>query len=67
MFMQTVVLQGTSVSDLKLVTELAKKIGISVKYYSEIEVEDIGMQKAIEAGKTGSHVDTKSFIKSLRQ
>ena len=65
--MQTVVLQGSSASDLKLVTELAKKIGISVKYYSDTEKEELGLLNAIKKGRTKKHVDTDSFIKSLRK
>ena len=49
--METVVLQGGSKADLKILTELAKKIGISVKYLSEEEKEDIGLFQAIKEGR----------------
>ena len=63
--MQTVVLNGKSKTDLKLLTDLAKKIGISVKYLSEEEKEDIGMLNAIKKGRTGKYVSTESFLKKL--
>jgi hypothetical protein len=65
--MQTVVLQGNSPSDIKLLTDLAKKLGIMVKYLSEEEKEDLGMLKAIKTARTQKYVDTQIFIDKLRQ
>jgi hypothetical protein len=65
--METVVLSGSSKNNMKLLTDLAKKIGISVKYITDEEKEDIGMANAIRRGRTGKHVDTKQFIASLRK
>lgn len=65
--MQTVVLKSNSKSELKLLTDLAKKIGIQVKYLSEAELEDLGMINAIKKGRTKEFVDTDDFIKKIRQ
>ncbi len=65
--MQAVVLNSDSKSNLKLLTDLAKKIGISVKYLTDDEVEDIGLYNAIKIGRTKKYVDTKEFIEKLRQ
>jgi len=65
--METVVLHSNSKSDLKLVTDMAKKIGISVKYLSDEELEDIGMLNAIKKGRTGKFVDTDKFLEKLSQ
>jgi len=65
--MQTVVLKSNLKSELKLLTDLAKKIGIQVKYLSESELEDLGMINAINKGRTKEFVDTDEFIKTLRQ
>ncbi len=65
--METVVLTGNSKNDLKLLTDLAKKIGITVKYLTEEEKEDISMINAIKKGKTDEFVDTENFIKKLRK
>jgi hypothetical protein len=65
--METVVLQGKSKDELKLLTDLAEKIGIKVKYLTKEEKEDIGMLLAINKGHTGQYVDNDSFVKKLRK
>jgi len=65
--MQTVILQGDSKESLKLLTELARKIGISVKYLTEEEKEEMGLLIAINKGKTGKYIDTATFIEGLRK
>jgi hypothetical protein len=65
--MQTVVLRSDSKANLKLLTDLAKKIGITVKYLTEDEKEDIGMLNAINKGRTNEYVNTESFIKKMKK
>ena len=65
--METALLQGNSKADLKMLTDLAKKIGIKVKYLSEEEKEDIGMFQAIKEGRTGKHIDTESYLQKLKK
>ena len=65
--METVVLQGNSKADLKMLTDLAKKIGITVKYLTEEEKEDIGLFQAIKEGRTGKIVNTKNFLQKLKK
>jgi hypothetical protein len=65
--MQTVLLHSNSKTDLKLLTDLAKKIGITVKYLTEEEKEDIGLLNAIKKGRTKKYVDTEDFLKKLRK
>ncbi len=65
--MQTVVLHSNSKTDLKLLADLAKKIGITVKYLTEEEKEDIGLLNAIKKGRSGKYVNTDTFIKELRK
>ncbi|MBI4648757.1 MAG: hypothetical protein HY738_19760 [Bacteroidia bacterium] len=65
--MQTVVLHSNSKTDMKLLTDLAKKIGILVKYLTDEEKEDIGLLNAIIKGRTGKYVNTNNFIKKLRK
>jgi hypothetical protein len=64
--MQTMVLEGKSKTDLKLLADLARKLGIKVKYLTEEEKEEIGLIRAIDQGNTGEYVDTGEFIKKLR-
>ncbi len=64
--MTTVLLSSESDSDLSLLIELAKKLGISIKKLSKEEVEDIGLSFAIKKGRTGEFIDTDSFLKEIR-
>lgn len=65
--MQTLVLNGDSASDIKLIAEIAKKMGLKAKILSEEEKEDIGMLNAIKKGRTKKYVDPESFISKLRK
>jgi hypothetical protein len=65
--MQTLVLNGESASDIKLIAEIAKKMGLKAKILSEDEKEDIGMLNAIKKGRTKKYVDAESFISKLRK
>ncbi len=64
--METVVLQSNSKADLKLLTNLAKKIGITVEYLTDEEKEDFGLLNAIKKGRTGEFVNTDNFLKKLK-
>jgi len=63
--METVILSSDSMQDLKLIVQLAKKLGISIKKLSMDEIEEVGLSQAIKKGRTGSYVDTDSFLKEL--
>jgi hypothetical protein len=65
--MQTLVLNGESASDIKLIAEIAKKMGLKAKILSEEEKEDIGLLNAIKKGRTKKYVETESFISKLRK
>ena len=63
--MKGVLMQSESEEDLKLLMALAKKLGIKADTLSERDLEDIGMAKAIEEGKSGRDLNTESFLQSL--
>ena len=63
--METIVLKSNSKENLLLIAELARKIGVSVKYITDEEKEDIGIINAIKKGRTGEFVDTDDFIQKL--
>ena len=65
--MQTVILNSKSKSDIKLLTDLAKKIGVNTKVLSESDIEEIGLSYAIMKGRTQEYVDTEKFISKLRK
>ena len=64
--MQTLLLQGDSKEDLKSLSELAKKLGIKVKFLSEDDAEDMGLLAAIRKGRSKKYVDPDQFLKRLR-
>ena len=63
--MQTLLLQGDSKEDLKSLSELAKKLGIKVKFLSEDDAEDMGLLAAIRKGRSKKYVDPDQFLKRL--
>lgn len=65
--MKTAILSSESDSDIKLLIELANKLGIKTKILTAEDAEDLAMVYAIEKGKTGEYVDTQNFVKSLRK
>jgi hypothetical protein len=64
--MQIVILNSESKSDLKLLIDLAKKIGVKAKVLSETDIEEIGLSYAIKEGRTKEFVNTEKFIAKLR-
>ena len=64
--MESAILTGNSKKDIKLLITLAEKMGISAKFLSKDDLEDLGLGKAIIEGKTGEFVDTDEFLKSLK-
>ncbi len=65
--MQKAILESESLSDLKLLLDLAKKIGIKSKILSVQEIEEIGMANAIKNGRTDEYIDTNEFLKKISQ
>lgn len=65
--MQTAIINSNSKSDLKLLLDLAKKIGVQTKVLTQAEIEEIGLVAAIKQGRTGEYVDTDSYLKKLRK
>lgn len=63
--METLLLISKSKENLKLLADLAKKIGVSVKYLTNEEKEDIGLLNAIKTGRTGELIDTDKFLQNL--
>ena len=63
--MQTVIFNSDSEADLNLLIKLAKKIGIKTKVLSKTEIEEMGLVRAINEGKTGEYVDTDEFLNML--
>jgi hypothetical protein len=63
--METIILNSNSKENLRLIADLARKIGVNVKYLTDEEKEDIGMVNAIKKGRTGEFVDTENFLQKI--
>ncbi|MDX2190026.1 MAG: hypothetical protein SFY32_09195 [Bacteroidota bacterium] len=65
--MQTILLNSNSKSDIKLLLDLAKKIGMKSNVLNESEMEEIGLINAIKNGRTNQLIDANDFIQKLRK
>jgi len=63
--MQTVLLKSNSSSDLKLLTELAEKLGMSVIVLSDEEKEDFGLMQLINEADRDQTVSREEVMKKL--
>lgn len=64
--MKSAIITSDSKKDLELLIEIAHKFGIKAKILSDEQMEDLGMVKAIKAGRTGEFIDTDKFLNSLK-
>ena len=65
--MQTVILNSKSKSDIKLLTDIAKKIGVDIKILTESDKEEIGLSYAIKEGRTKEYINTEKYLSKLRK
>ena len=64
--MELVIKDIKSTQDLKLFTELAKRLGLKTAKLSLEEKEDIGLAIAIEKGGKSGYVAEEKVMKTLR-
>lgn len=64
--MESAILSAESKKDLKLLIELAEKIGIKARFLNKDSMEDLAIARAIDEGKTGEFIDTEDFLNSLK-
>lgn len=65
--METAVLKSRSKNDLKLLLDLARKIGIDVRLLTNEEAEETGLFNAIKKGRTEKIPGTKKIAGKLRK
>jgi hypothetical protein len=65
--MEALVLTSGSKSDLSLIYELAKKIGVKAQQISNEELEDSALLIAMKSAKTDEYVDNEAFLEYLRK
>ncbi len=64
--MESAVLVSKSKSDLFILLNLAKKLGIGVHRLSAEEIEDMALINAMRQARTGEYIDTDKYLKKLR-
>ncbi len=65
--METALLKSKSKPDLRLLLNLAKKIGVESKILSADDMEEICIARAIQKGRTGEFVDQTEFLRKLKK
>jgi hypothetical protein len=63
--MTAIVISGQNKVDLKIIIDLAKRLGANVKTLSEEEILDLGLLKAMEEGRNSEFVSRESIMKLL--
>ena len=64
--MATLIIESTDPENIKLLTELAKKLGDRVKSISTTETEDLLLGDLMDSVKTGEYVDRADVMEALR-
>ncbi|MBN4051233.1 hypothetical protein JYU16_00300 [bacterium AH-315-M05] len=64
--MESAVLTSESKSNLAILLNLAKKLGIGVKRLTMEDIEDFGLVNAMKKGRTGKYIDTDKYLAKLR-
>ena len=63
--MTAIVISGQNKVDLKIIIELAKRLGVNVKTLSDEEILDLGLLKAMEEGRNSDFVSRDRIMKLL--
>jgi hypothetical protein len=64
--MSAIIINTKEKKGLKLLTELAKQLGYSVKVLSNEELEDVAFGEYLDNVKTGQTVSREEVMKKLR-
>jgi hypothetical protein len=63
--MTAFVISGYNKVDLKIIIDLAKRLGANVKTLSDEEILDIGLLKAMEEGRNSEFISKERIMKLL--
>ncbi|HWK56528.1 MAG TPA: hypothetical protein VNQ80_04280 [Parapedobacter sp.] len=64
--MATLIIESSDPKNVKLIAELAKRLGDRVKSISATETEDLFLGDLMSSVKTGEYVDKSDVMKALR-
>jgi hypothetical protein len=65
--MSTILLEGESESTMKLVMELAQKLGLKMKVLSKSDIEDIKLGQMMDNVKTNEFVNEDTILYKLKK
>lgn len=65
--METLLLQSESKKDMKMLADLAKKIGLKTVSLKNADLEDFALANAMQKGRTGEYINTENYLKKLRK
>lgn len=65
--MYGIVITSTNKADIKLLIDLAKRIGLSYKILSNNEIEEAELLKAMEEGQKSKFVSEDRIMKKLKR
>jgi len=63
----TILLEGDSESKIKLILELAKKLGVKSAFLSKEELTDTKLGQLMEKEKTGKLISEKDILRELEK
>lgn len=63
--MATILLEGKSASTIKLLMELAKKLGVKMTIIDNSDIEDMKLGQFMDDVRTNEFIDEVSIIKNL--
>jgi hypothetical protein len=63
--MSGLIITASNKTDLKLFSDLAKRIGVNVKLLSDEEIIDLGLLRAMEEGKKTRFVSKERIMNKL--
>jgi hypothetical protein len=65
--MSGLIITASNKTDLKLFSDLAKRIGVNVKLLSDEEILDLGLLKAMEEGRKTRFVSKERIMNKLKK
>lgn len=63
--MSGLIITASNKTDLKLFSDLAKRIGVKVKTLTDEEILDLGLLKAMEEGRKSKYVSKERIMNKL--
>ncbi|HLU85787.1 MAG TPA: hypothetical protein VKZ45_09955 [Vicingaceae bacterium] len=65
--MATILLEGKSASTIKLLMELAKKLGVKMTIIDNSDIEDMKLGQFMDEARTNTFVEEEEILKKLSE